>query len=251
MDGTERPARGNRARLAALAAVYAVVAAVGAFAFIVSYSHIYDLGRAHAQAGTAARLLPLSVDGLIVAATLVLFIQGEYGRARDWRARWMPRLTLYAAIAATVLANVAYGLPSGWLSAVLSGWPGAAFVAAVEIGVVVVRLTGRDVSETYNSGAVSAGKPPVPASALHAATMAYAASVDAEHPLPERQLVVRFGITRAQAAKIRGQGGASAATRSARSLAPALATQDPRPGRARPRAPAAPAGAALNGDGRG
>ena len=48
----------------------AVVAAVAAFAAIVSYSHIYDLGRLHGQAGTAARLLPLSVDGLILAASL-------------------------------------------------------------------------------------------------------------------------------------------------------------------------------------
>jgi hypothetical protein len=41
----------------------AVVTAVASFAAVVSYSHIYDLGRVHGQAGTAARLLPLSVDG--------------------------------------------------------------------------------------------------------------------------------------------------------------------------------------------
>ncbi|HEX5290979.1 MAG TPA: DUF2637 domain-containing protein, partial [Streptosporangiaceae bacterium] len=45
----------------------AVVLAVAGFAAVVSYTHIYDLGRAHGQAGTAARLLPLSVDGLILA----------------------------------------------------------------------------------------------------------------------------------------------------------------------------------------
>ncbi len=47
-----------------------VVCAVAAFAAVVSYSHIYGLGRAHGQDGTAARLLPLSVDGLILAASL-------------------------------------------------------------------------------------------------------------------------------------------------------------------------------------
>ena len=46
----------------------AVVCAVAAFAAVVSYSHIYGLGRVHGQDGTAARLLPLSVDGLILAA---------------------------------------------------------------------------------------------------------------------------------------------------------------------------------------
>src|ERR1700751_1278526 len=41
-----------------------VVAAVAAFAAVVSYTHIYGLARAHGQTGAAARLLPLSVDGL-------------------------------------------------------------------------------------------------------------------------------------------------------------------------------------------
>jgi hypothetical protein len=53
-------------------ATVAVVCAVAAFAAVVSYSHIYGLGQAHGQDGTAARLLPLSVDGLILAASLVL-----------------------------------------------------------------------------------------------------------------------------------------------------------------------------------
>jgi hypothetical protein len=44
----------------------AVVCAVAAFAAVVSYSHIYGLGRVHEQDGTAARMLPSSVDGLIL-----------------------------------------------------------------------------------------------------------------------------------------------------------------------------------------
>ena len=50
----------------------AVVTAVAAFAAAVSNSHIYDLGRAYGQSGIAARLLSLSVDGLILAASLLL-----------------------------------------------------------------------------------------------------------------------------------------------------------------------------------
>jgi len=45
---------------------------VNATAAAVSYSRICGLGRAHGQDGTAARLLPLSVDGLILAASLVV-----------------------------------------------------------------------------------------------------------------------------------------------------------------------------------
>ena len=58
----------------------AVVCAVAAFAAAVSYSHIYGLGREHGQDGTAGRLLPLSVDGLILAASLVLLHEARNGR---------------------------------------------------------------------------------------------------------------------------------------------------------------------------
>jgi hypothetical protein len=37
-----------------------VVCAVAGFAAVVSYTHIYDLGRLHGRHGAAARLLPLS-----------------------------------------------------------------------------------------------------------------------------------------------------------------------------------------------
>jgi hypothetical protein len=47
----------------------AKVCAVAAFAAVVSYSHIYTLDRANSP---AARLLPLSVHGLILTASLVL-----------------------------------------------------------------------------------------------------------------------------------------------------------------------------------
>ncbi len=127
-------------KLASLRAlIYAAAVTVAVFAFIVSYSHIYDLGEAHAQHGTAARLLPLSVDLLIVAASMVLFIQSRDGRPDGWLPRWLPRAVLWAGIGATVAANVAYGLPHGWLSAVISGWPGAAFVMVVEMVMITVR----------------------------------------------------------------------------------------------------------------
>src|SRR5258708_39824230 len=91
------------------AATAAVVLAVAAFAAIVSYSHIYDLGHAHGQSGADARLLPLSVDGLILSASLVLLHEARNGRSAPALARWM----LATGVAATVLANIAYALPYG------------------------------------------------------------------------------------------------------------------------------------------
>ena len=67
-------------------ATAAVVCAVAAFAAVVSYSHIYGLGRVHGQDGTAARLLPLSVDGLILACTASKLGAGTLSCGLAWPA---------------------------------------------------------------------------------------------------------------------------------------------------------------------
>lgn len=112
-----------------------VVLAVAAFAAIVSYSHIFELGFHHGQDGAAARLLPLSVDGLIASASLVML----HAARREMSVPWLARAMLALGVGATVAANVGYGLPFGWLSAVVSAWPAVAFVGSVEMAVRFVR----------------------------------------------------------------------------------------------------------------
>src|ERR1039457_3587501 len=111
----------------------AAVLAMAAFAAVVSYSHIYDLGRLHGQSGTAACLLPLSVDGLIITASLVLLQEVRKGRAAPALARCM----LAPGVAATVAANVGFG-PVG---AVVSAWPAVAFIGAAEMALRTIRRT--------------------------------------------------------------------------------------------------------------
>ena len=112
-----------------------VVLAVAAFAAVVSYSHIFELGRHHGQDGTAARLLPLSVDGLIAAASLVML----HAARRSQSVPSLARAMLALGVAATIAANIFYGLPFGWLAAVVSAWPAVAFVGSVEMAVRFVR----------------------------------------------------------------------------------------------------------------
>jgi hypothetical protein len=116
-------------------ATAAVVCAVAAFAAVVSYSHIYGLGRAHGQDGTAARLLPLSADGLILAASLMLLHEARNDRDGPRLARFM----LWLGIAATIGANIAYGARYGLLGVLISAWPAVAFIGAVEIAMQQVR----------------------------------------------------------------------------------------------------------------
>ena len=133
-DAPSEPVSGDRMIRFTTAAV---VCAVAAFAAVVSYSHIYGLGRAHGQDGTAVRLLPLSVDGLILAASLVLLHEARNGRV----APALARLMLWLGIAATIGANIAYGARYGLLGALISAWPAVAFIGAVEIATQQVKTT--------------------------------------------------------------------------------------------------------------
>jgi len=178
----------------------AVVCAVAAFAAVVSYSHIYGLGRAHGQDGTAARLLPLSVDGLILAASLVLLHEARNGRDAPGLARFM----LWLGIAATIGANLAYGAGYGLLGALISAWPAVAFIGAVEIVMQLVRRS-RGPRAATSVPAV----PEVPGDVEQAVRAAYAASVAAGQPLSQRAMAERFGLSRRRVGQLVTQVTAS------------------------------------------
>ena len=102
---------------------------------MVSYSHIYDLGRLHRAVWCSARLLPLSVDRLILAALPVLLGKARNGRA----APALARCALALGVAATVAANVSFGVGFGPVGAVVSAWPAVAFIGAAEMAPRMIR----------------------------------------------------------------------------------------------------------------
>jgi Protein of unknown function (DUF2637) len=171
----------------------AVVSAVAAFAAVVSYSHIYGLGRAHGQDGTAARLLPLSVDGLILAASLVLLHEARNGRDAPGLARFM----LWLGIGATIGANIAYGAGYGLLGAPISARPAVAFIGSVEIAMQQVRRARAP--QVATSGLAV---PEVPGDVEQAVRAAYAASVAAGTPLSQRAMAERFGLSRRKVSQL-------------------------------------------------
>jgi FtsH-binding integral membrane protein len=167
-----------------------VVCAVAAFAAVVSYSHIYGLGRAHGQDGTAARLLPLSVDGLILAASLVLLHEARNDRDAPRLARFM----LWLGIGATIGANIAFGAGYGLLGALISAWPAVAFIGAVEIAMQQVRRA--------RGPRATISVPEVPGDVGQAVRAAYAASVAAGQPLSQRVMAERFGLSRRRVSQL-------------------------------------------------
>jgi hypothetical protein len=162
----------------------------------VSYSHIYGLGRAHGQDGAAARLLPLSVDGLILAASLVLLHEARNGRG----APRLARLMLWLGIGATIGANIAFGAEYGLLGALISAWPAVAFIGSVEIAMQQVRR-----SRVSCVAAIGPAVPQVAGDVEQAVRAAYAASVAAGAPMSQRAMAERFGLSRRRVSQLVAQ----------------------------------------------
>ncbi|MGH3170679.1 MAG: DUF2637 domain-containing protein [Trebonia sp.] len=111
------------------------VVGVAAVAAVASYEHAYDLVRAHGEAGWTARLVPLTVDGLIYASSMVMLDSARRKRAVPGLARWL----LGLGIAATLAANVAHGLGHGLIGAAVAAWPAVALVGSYELLMMVIR----------------------------------------------------------------------------------------------------------------
>ena len=124
-------------------ASWLAVLAVSAIAAVISYSHIYALAFATHEHGTDARLLPLSVDGLILASSLTLLDAAR----RDVKAPVMAYLMLVLGVGATIAANVEYGMPWGWKSSVVAAWPAVAFIGSVEVALRMTRSRRRVAGE--------------------------------------------------------------------------------------------------------
>jgi hypothetical protein len=92
------------------------VIAVAAVAAVASYEHAYDLVRAHGEAGWTARLVPLTVDGLIYASSMVMLDCARRKVPVPALARWL----LGLGIAATLAANVAHSLGHGLTGAAVA-----------------------------------------------------------------------------------------------------------------------------------
>jgi hypothetical protein len=83
--------------------------------------------RAHGEAGWTARLVPLTVDGLIYASSMVMLDCARRKTPVPALARWL----LGLGITATLAANVAHGLGHGLMGAGVAAWPAVALVGKV------------------------------------------------------------------------------------------------------------------------
>jgi len=111
------------------------VAQVAVVAFSGSWQHQYELSIQLGQAHWVAGMQPLSVEGLIASATLVIWYAARYGCGIPLGAY----LVLAAGVGQTVLMNLGADYRWPWLGPEISVWPAVAFVAAYEMAVWLVR----------------------------------------------------------------------------------------------------------------
>lgn len=104
------------------------VALLALIAGTVSYLHMHMLVALHGQPGWVAALTPLSVDGMIVAASTTLLAESRSGR-RGGALAWA--LLVFGSVA-SLAANVAVAEPT-LVGRLIAAWPSFALTASFEL----------------------------------------------------------------------------------------------------------------------
>jgi len=114
----------NSTRLARNASA-AVVAGIAAWS---SYSHMVHVALRFGERPEVAWLLPFSVDGMLVVASVAMVDDKRSVR----RVRPMARVAFAAGMAASIAANIAAAQPT-WGARVVAAWPALALLLVVEM----------------------------------------------------------------------------------------------------------------------
>jgi len=189
-----RPAKLRGDGLVRLATVLAVVAVAGVAAYV-SYWHAVDVVTRHGERGSIGRLYPVLIDGIVIAASMVVL---DAARHLD-NAPKLAWCLLGSGIAVTLAANVSYGVVFGLSGALWAAWPAFAFVGCFELLMMLVRASARR-TQAEPAGTLSSV---LPNDAGTAALASMRATTWAGNPWTQNQLVTRFGLTRAEATKVR------------------------------------------------
>jgi hypothetical protein len=104
------------------------VALLALIAGTVSYLHMHLLVGLHGQPGWVAALTPLSVDGMIVAASTTLLADSRAGKSGGV----LPWTLLAVGSVASLAANIAVAEPTA-TGRVIAAWPPFALIAAYEL----------------------------------------------------------------------------------------------------------------------
>lgn len=175
---------------------------VAVIAAYISYGHAYELVRAHGETGAAARLAPVTVDGMIIASSMVLLQAARYRQ----RAPWLAYACLMAGIVATGGANAAHGGGHGRIGVLVSVWPALALIGSYELLMKVIRAGAASRAEPvarHDAPGEDQCPHEVAASVDRAVQVAYLHGRDCLNDKPsQRHLERQFGIDRKRVAQL-------------------------------------------------
>jgi hypothetical protein len=103
------------------------VSVVAAVAAVVSFMHMYELA-ARAGEGWRAWLVPLAIDGLVVAASMTMVVRRRAGK----KTGWLAGTSITLGIAALLAANIAAAEPT-LIGRAVAAWPPIALLLAYEL----------------------------------------------------------------------------------------------------------------------
>lgn len=190
----------RKPRAVALFLIACLVTVASLVSFAESYRGLYLWAHHHDLSGTWAALWPVQVDTFVAVGELALFVALVDGwPTRSRVAGWLVTLV---GLAVSVAGNI--GHVSGHSITVrgTAAIPPIAAASALAVGLgVLKRVVGKHHQATEPDASVST----VPADSQNAAMMALRATLAAGNPLSGRQLESRFGLTRAEATKVRDQ----------------------------------------------
>jgi hypothetical protein len=104
------------------------VVLVAGIAAVVSYQHMHELAVRHGESWLGATLIPLAVDGMIVASSMSVLHASRCGR----RGGALPWVLLLVGSLASLGANVAVADPT-LIARIIAAWPSFALIGAYEM----------------------------------------------------------------------------------------------------------------------
>lgn len=131
----------------------AAVALLSLIAGVVSFGHMHELALRAGEEHFTAALIPLSVDGMIVASSMSLLVDSRSGR----RGSLLPWTLLILGSGASLAANVAAATPTVE-GRVIAAWPSFALMGAYELLMRQIRHSADD-RHTGRAAAVTVDGP--------------------------------------------------------------------------------------------
>lgn len=115
--------------------VLVALVVVIAVAVAISYSHMFDWALANKEPRWRAHLSPVSVDGAMLAASLVMYADARMRHRKDWLAY----LTMLVGVGWSVLANMNYDAVSPIAAKAIAAWPPLSLAVSVELVLRFIR----------------------------------------------------------------------------------------------------------------